>query len=122
MKTVTTDTMMSYRPCGSYPRVRVVELWSGRDALTAQQIADLDIPQQDRIWALCAWLARMDRASLSAFARGRADAAKKAAAAADYAASAHCASAASARAKSRAEAIRDLVVRIEAAFLALAVS
>jgi hypothetical protein len=135
---ITVDTMMSYGPCEHYPRSRVLGLWAGREALTAQQVAKLKIPAQDRIWALCAVLARLDRASLSAFARGRADradqhaeaaaaadAAAAAAAAADAAAAAAAAADAAAAAaapwdvdaamaKSRREAIADLAARIEA--------
>jgi len=111
---ITVDTMMSYGPCWIYPRDRVLELWAGRSAITAQQIADLDIPAQDRIWALCAWLARLNLASLSAFARGRADRARQHAdKALSAAARAAAARADAARAESRREAIADLVVRIE---------
>jgi hypothetical protein len=95
---LTVDEMMSYKPCNDYPRERVVELWAGSEALSAQQIADLEISAQDRIWALCAWLARLDRASLSAFARGRADRARQHASAAYAAYAAYYANAASAAA------------------------
>ena len=50
---VTVDEMLSHGPCQpDYPRERVEELWSGREALTPQEIYDLRIPPLDRWWAL----------------------------------------------------------------------
>ena len=47
---------MAWNPCGwdsdGYTVERVTELFAGRDGLTAPDIAALDIPRQDRLWAL----------------------------------------------------------------------
>jgi len=52
MHRYTVDDIMSLDPCEGYTRERVAALWSGREALTAREIAALDIPVKDRIWAL----------------------------------------------------------------------
>ncbi len=49
---VTVDQVMEWDPCSDYPRERVEELWTGRPALTALEILDLDIPGADRLWAV----------------------------------------------------------------------
>ena len=49
---ITVDMIMSARPCAEYSRSRVEDLWSGREALTAREIAGLEIPIDDRLWAL----------------------------------------------------------------------
>ena len=51
-KTATVDQIMAMRPCAGYSRERVTALWAGKKRLTVTQIAALDIPVQDRIWAL----------------------------------------------------------------------
>ncbi|MBN2256338.1 MAG: hypothetical protein JW704_00670 [Anaerolineaceae bacterium] len=43
-----------FRGCG---RARVTELWSGREALSAREIAALDMPVDDRVSALLRLLA-----------------------------------------------------------------
>jgi hypothetical protein len=48
--TVTVDAIMQLQPC--YTRKEVKMLWAGRASLTIHEIADLDIPTADRIWAL----------------------------------------------------------------------
>ena len=53
MKTVTVKQMMKFGPCDEYPESRVRELWSGKRSLTPLQISELDIPEIDRVWALC---------------------------------------------------------------------
>jgi hypothetical protein len=52
MKTVTVDQVMAWHPCANYTREVVAELFAGRDALTARDIAALDISAEDRLWAL----------------------------------------------------------------------
>jgi hypothetical protein len=51
MRTYTVHDIMKLRPCSRYTQSVVEELWHGRE-LTARQIADLDIPETDRRWAL----------------------------------------------------------------------
>jgi hypothetical protein len=50
--TVTVADIMAAGPCEDYTLERVSELWGGNDTLTPQQIAELDIPAADRLWAL----------------------------------------------------------------------
>ena len=52
MKTWTIDEMMAMRPCKQYPRERLGQLWAGRARLSVLDIAALDIPAADRVWAL----------------------------------------------------------------------
>jgi hypothetical protein len=52
MLTATVEDIMSFGPCDDYPEERVRELWAGREILTQDDIAGLDIPVLDRIWAL----------------------------------------------------------------------
>ena len=50
---ITLKKMMSYRPCrDNYPLGRVKKLWDGRVYLEYREIAGLDIPALDRLWAL----------------------------------------------------------------------
>lgn len=49
---VTVLDIMRLRPCEYYPKDRVKELWAGRKFLTHYEIAELDIPYVDRVWAL----------------------------------------------------------------------
>src|SRR3990167_7169745 len=50
MSSVTVDDVMAWRPC--YRRAKVKRLFADRDRLTALDILDLDIPPQDRLWAV----------------------------------------------------------------------
>jgi len=43
---------MDLHPCKEYSEERIYSLFAGRHALTPQEIAELDIPQTDRIWVL----------------------------------------------------------------------
>jgi len=52
MSVYTVEDIMSLDPCEDYPRWRVSALWAGRESLSAREIAALDIPPEDRIWAL----------------------------------------------------------------------
>jgi len=50
--TYTVDDIMALGTCEDYPRERVAKLWAGRDALSATEIAKLNIYPEDRLWAL----------------------------------------------------------------------
>lgn len=52
MKRVTVSDIMAAEPCHEYSRKRVETLWAGREALDAAEIAALDIPIVDRLWAV----------------------------------------------------------------------
>ena len=49
MKTMTVEDIMKHEPC--YTRERIIELWAGREALSFADVAKLDIPDVDKIWA-----------------------------------------------------------------------
>ena len=49
MKTMTVEDIMKHNPC--YTRERIIELWAGREALSFADVAKLDIPDVDKIWA-----------------------------------------------------------------------
>ena len=49
---ITVDMIMAANPCAGYPRSRVEALWAGRESLTPSEIAALEIPAEDRVWAL----------------------------------------------------------------------
>ena len=49
---VTVDQVMAWEPCeDNYPRERVEELFAGREALSAMEFLELDIPAKDILWA-----------------------------------------------------------------------
>ena len=50
---VTINQVMDWEPCEEYTRERVAKLYGRRKYLNALQILDLDIPAEDRIWAVC---------------------------------------------------------------------
>jgi len=52
MRRITVAALMEADPCDDYQQGLVEELWEGRDALDATEIADLDIPVKDRLWAV----------------------------------------------------------------------
>ena len=52
MLAVTVDQVMSWPPCEDYTRERVEELFAGREAMTALEILELDIPCEDILWAV----------------------------------------------------------------------
>ena len=52
MMMVTVNDIMAMGPYAGYPRARIEALWAGREALTAREVRDLDIPAKDRIWVL----------------------------------------------------------------------
>ena len=49
---LTIDLVMSWNPCKEYTLERVEELFAGREALTPQEVAALDIPAKDKLWVL----------------------------------------------------------------------
>ena len=49
MKTMTVEDIMKHNPC--YKRERIEELWAGSEALSFADVAKLDIPDVDKIWA-----------------------------------------------------------------------
>ena len=49
MKTMTVEDIMKHNPC--YKRERIIELWAGRESLSFSDVAKLDIPDVDKIWA-----------------------------------------------------------------------
>jgi hypothetical protein len=50
--TYTVADIMAAEPCSKYSKSYVAVLWAGREALTAREIAALDIPAGDRLWAI----------------------------------------------------------------------
>ena len=60
MKSVTIEQVIAWQPCGydddddgeNYTPQRIEMLFDGRESLTARDIAALDIPKRDVIWAL----------------------------------------------------------------------
>ena len=50
--TVTVDDVMSWEPCKEYSRERVTALFAGRETITAFDVLDMDIPAEDRLWAV----------------------------------------------------------------------
>lgn len=51
-KSVTLDTVMSWKPCLKYSRGPVQLLFGGRGRLTARNILSMGIPPEDRVWAV----------------------------------------------------------------------
>lgn len=52
--------IMRERPCqDNYPLDRVRALWAGRESISHREVAALDIPVEDRIWALSRLLYRL---------------------------------------------------------------
>jgi hypothetical protein len=48
--TFTIDQILGWKPCEDYPRKRIEGLFSGRESITAEELAELDIPIEDKIW------------------------------------------------------------------------
>ena len=57
---ITIEMVMAERPCSSYPRSRVEELWAGREWLSAHEVTMLDIPLGDIAWLLSRMLGPRD--------------------------------------------------------------
>ncbi|OGB93280.1 MAG: hypothetical protein A2Z31_01245 [candidate division NC10 bacterium RBG_16_65_8] len=54
------DMVMAERPCSSYPRSRVEQLWAGREWLSEPEVTMLDIPRRDIDWLLLRMLGPLD--------------------------------------------------------------
>jgi hypothetical protein len=52
MRRVTIDQIIKWKPCAEYNRDRLQELFGKRKTLTAEDIAKLDIRDDDILWAL----------------------------------------------------------------------
>jgi hypothetical protein len=52
MNRVTVDQVMSWKPCERYTRELIEQLFAGRESLSAVDILKLDIPTEDRLWAV----------------------------------------------------------------------
>ncbi len=52
MKRITVKDVMAAKPCWKYTEEIVEKLWKERETLTPQEIAKLDIPAKDRLWAI----------------------------------------------------------------------
>jgi hypothetical protein len=48
--TFTIDQILGWKPCKDYTRKRIEELFSGRESITAEELAELDIPIEEKIW------------------------------------------------------------------------
>ncbi len=48
---VTVDQVMAWKPCAEYTRQRVEALFAGRESLSPPDVAALNIPLQDKLWA-----------------------------------------------------------------------
>ena len=57
---ITIEMVMAERPCSSYPRSRVEELWAGREWLSAHEVTMLEIPLGDIAWLLSRMLGPRD--------------------------------------------------------------
>jgi len=53
MRKYTIKAIMELFPCEEYTEERVTYLWAGREALSTREISELEIPLDDRIWAMC---------------------------------------------------------------------
>ena len=52
MKRITVNDIMAADPCEKYTEEVVKKLWAGHETLTPEEIAKLDIPGEDRLWAI----------------------------------------------------------------------
>ncbi len=52
MSKATVKQVLSWHPCEDYTKERIEKLWDGREALSGLEILGLDIPVEDRFWAL----------------------------------------------------------------------
>ena len=51
-KRVSIDMVMSWEPCDTYTRSRVAKLFAGRKTVSALNVLDMDIPDDDKRWAV----------------------------------------------------------------------
>ena len=52
MPSVTLEDVLSWKPCGGYEEDRLLVLGDGRESITAADVLELDIPAEDRLWAV----------------------------------------------------------------------
>ena len=52
MKTVSINQVMGWRPCPDYPQKRITELFAGKEFLSWEDVFALNIPTEDKLWAL----------------------------------------------------------------------
>jgi hypothetical protein len=52
MKKATINKVLSWDPCEGYTEEVIAGLFAGRKAMTALDMLDLDIPDEDRLWAV----------------------------------------------------------------------
>ena len=52
MKTATIQDVLSWNPCVEYTQDRITNLWAGRKKLSALDMTKLDIPIEDKLWAI----------------------------------------------------------------------
>tara|TARA_R110000772_G_scaffold38471_1_gene90754 strand:+ start:581 stop:862 length:282 start_codon:yes stop_codon:yes gene_type:complete len=53
MHTWTVDEVLALRPCKYYDEPKLTSLWAGRERLGIDEVCDLDIPAEDKVWLLC---------------------------------------------------------------------
>ncbi|HHR85026.1 MAG TPA: hypothetical protein ENL23_01610, partial [Candidatus Acetothermia bacterium] len=53
MKSWTVNEMLAERPCKEYTREILTNLWAGRERLSLLDVLDLNIPNEDKLWAAC---------------------------------------------------------------------
>ena len=52
MLTCTIDEVLLWEPCEEYDRERIIDLFAGRETITALDILDLGISDEDKLWAV----------------------------------------------------------------------
>lgn len=45
--------VLALQPCARYSESVLLDLWQGRDRLSITEVADLPIPEPDRLWLIC---------------------------------------------------------------------
>lgn len=53
IRSATIDDVLTVNPCEGYKREKLTALWAGRESLSAEELAQLDIPIHDRVWVIC---------------------------------------------------------------------
>jgi hypothetical protein len=66
MPAMTVDEMVACEPCSPYDRPRLLELFAGRERLTAREMLALAIPLEHRVWAMMRAEPSIDWASVTA--------------------------------------------------------
>jgi hypothetical protein len=52
MKKITIKDVLGWDPCEEYTEERITKLFAGRESLTVADILELDIPWNDKLWAV----------------------------------------------------------------------